>query len=122
MSKYDRLFHRPQQFWVLQVVGSNPAAPTNKINDLHRKLDRQSSQKFQLGKPWERFERSEGRAVFQRKPLTEHESFGYEPEPEETLVHSDEVAVILVYRDGRPIKIIYPDGRVEPFTGRDIPN
>ncbi|MEH2508610.1 hypothetical protein V1290_007421 [Bradyrhizobium sp. AZCC 1578] len=34
--------HRPEfctmlrwwPFWVLQVVGSNPAAPTNKINDL----------------------------------------------------------------------------------------
>ncbi|WP_407160173.1 hypothetical protein [Bradyrhizobium sp. STM 3557] len=54
----------------------------------------------------------------------QNETFGYVPEPGETLVHSDDVAVILVYRYGRPIKVIYPDGRVEPFTGavRDRPN
>jgi hypothetical protein len=43
------------------------------------------------------------------------------PEPGETLIRSDEVASILVYRDGRPIKIIYPDGRVEPFARREMP-
>jgi hypothetical protein len=28
MSTYGRVFHHLWQFWVLQVVGSNPAAPT----------------------------------------------------------------------------------------------
>jgi hypothetical protein len=32
--------------WVLQVVGSNPAAPTNEINDLAGYFDAKSSQFF----------------------------------------------------------------------------
>ncbi len=47
--------------------------------------------------------------------------YGYTPQPGETLIHSDEVACILVYRNGQPNKIIYPDGRVEPFSPRDRP-
>jgi hypothetical protein len=49
-------------------------------------------------------------------PQQQIESCGYVPEPGETLVGSDDVAVVLVFRDGRPIKIIFPDGRVEPFV------
>jgi len=44
------------------------------------------------------------------------DAYGYVPEPGETLIRSDDVAVILAYRRGRPIKIVYPDGRVEPFA------
>jgi hypothetical protein len=50
------------------------------------------------------------------------DAFGYVPEAGETLIRSDEVASILVYRDGRPVKIIRPDGSVEPFTGRNRQN
>jgi hypothetical protein len=47
------------------------------------------------------------------------EAYGYIPEPGETLVRSDEVACIIVFRDEQPVKIIYPDGRVLPFdSGR----
>jgi hypothetical protein len=41
------------QLWVLQVVGSNPAAPTNKIAHFLHFNCRQSSQKSALGRPWE---------------------------------------------------------------------
>jgi hypothetical protein len=41
------------QLWVLQVVGSNPAAPTNKINILASIFEAKSSQNFPLGRPWE---------------------------------------------------------------------
>jgi len=47
--------------------------------------------------------------------------WGYVPVPSETLIRSDEVASILIYRDGRPIKIIPPDGRVEPFASPTDP-
>jgi hypothetical protein len=46
------------------------------------------------------------------------DNFGYVPGPGETLVSSDEVTCLLVFRDGRPIKIIYPDGRVLPFDDK----
>src|ERR1700730_12191517 len=38
------------QLWVLQVVGSNPAAPTNKINHLVAIFQAKSSQKSGLGR------------------------------------------------------------------------
>src|SRR5260221_8596282 len=41
------------QLWVLQVVGSNPAAPTNKINHLVAIFQAKSSQKSGLGRLWE---------------------------------------------------------------------
>jgi len=41
--------------------------------------------------------------------------FGYVPEPGETVVASDEVACLLVFRGDKPVKIVYPDGRVLPF-------
>jgi hypothetical protein len=50
---------------------------------------------------------------------TEEDNYGYVPAPSETLIRSDEVASILVYRDGRPIKIIRPNGRVELFVAPD---
>ena len=50
------------------------------------------------------------------------EDYGHVSEPNETLIRSDEVASILVYRDGRPIKIVDPNGRVEPFASRETPH
>lgn len=50
------------------------------------------------------------------------DTHGYMPELGETLIRSDGVASILVYREGRPIKIVYPDGRVEPFASRQTPH
>jgi hypothetical protein len=35
--------------WVLQVVGSNPAAPTNKINGLDQFSALRPSRKYELG-------------------------------------------------------------------------
>src|SRR5690349_135276 len=37
-------------FWVLQVVGSNPAAPTNNFNDLLRLFRVESSRRFEMGR------------------------------------------------------------------------
>ena len=41
------------QLWVLQVVGSNPAAPTNKNGHFSHFYASRSSQKSPLGRLWE---------------------------------------------------------------------
>jgi hypothetical protein len=41
------------RFLVPQVAGSNPAAPTSKINDLEEIPDAKSSQKSELRRAWE---------------------------------------------------------------------
>jgi hypothetical protein len=50
MAAGGPVIHRRELLWVLQVVGSNPAAPTNKTKYLAEKIDGQSSQKFGLGR------------------------------------------------------------------------
>ena len=49
------------------------------------------------------------------------DNYGYVCEPGETLVRSDEVICVLVFRDEQPVKIIYPDGRVVPFVRPNTP-
>jgi hypothetical protein len=49
-------------------------------------------------------------------PVETIDAYGYVPEAGETLIRSDDVACILVFRDGRPIKIISPNGSVAPFA------
>jgi len=50
------------------------------------------------------------------------DNYGYVAEQGETLIRSDEVVCLLVFRDNRPIKIVYPNGRVEPFSRSETPH
>jgi len=52
-SSHVRACPRQKMFWVLQVAGSNPAAPTSKIKDLSWISGAKSSQEIELGRPWE---------------------------------------------------------------------